>query len=120
MNKLVRLSLTGGAECLTDAITLQDAIETAPALAQGLTRCRLFDRRPVTDEVAGVVYLLKDEQGQVIECRGDIEFMQHPVIRPQIEHLIGSGSLAWQPFLNIIDIIGRRVSAIEREPIPPS
>ncbi len=120
MNKLVRLSLTGGAECVTDAITLQDAIETAPRIVQEQPGCKLFDRTLITDEVAGVVYLLKDEQGQVMECRGDLEFMWHPAILPQLVRLLDSGSLTWQPFANIIGLTGRRVSALAWEPIPPS
>ncbi len=120
MNKLVRVSLTGGAESRTDAICIQEAIETASLAAQERPCSRLFDQTLVTDEVAGVVYLLKDKQGHVIECRGDLDFMQHPIIAKQIEHLIASGSLTWQPFVNIIDIIGTRVSARKREPIPPS
>ncbi len=120
MNKLVRVSLTGGAESPTDAICIQEAIETAPQAVEEQPSCKFFDRTLVTDEVAGVVYLLKDEQGRVLECRGDLDFMQHPIIAKQIEHLIASGSLTWQPFVNIIDIISTKVSASKREPIPPS
>ncbi len=74
----------------------------------------------VTDEVAGVVYLLKDSAGRVLECRGDLELMLHPVIRPQIEPLITSGGLTWQPYSNLIAMVGRRVSVLEPEPLPPS
>ncbi len=120
MNRLVRLSPTGGAECWTDAITLQEAIETMPIRMSDEGKDTALGHMTMVENIPEqTIYLLKDEEGQVIECRGDVELMGNPVISRQIVWLIDSGSRAWQPFDTIIDIIGRKVSTRAREPIPP-
>ncbi len=121
MNKLVKISLSGGAECPTLAWCLQEAILTMPERDSRDPGSLLFARHTLYEQVPeSTMYLLKDEQGRVLECRGDIDLLAHPSVWGQVEPLVTGSCLAWMPYENIIDIRAHRISAVEREPVPPS